>query len=250
MNTFEKLVPCVYRLCVPFEDNYTSVFALDTVTGWVLFDCACAADVESVILPALSAARIRPSHIICSHAHGDHAGGLPKLAAAFPNAKIYAGSDALTQKHGLPVTVLREGYALGELQIRALAGHTEDCIGIYDTRTGTLLSADGLQLYGVSRYGTGLADAAAYRDTLTRLAADTAVRTLIASHPYVPLGYIAEGNDAVRAYAEASLAILDELVAYAAARPALSPAEIAGAYKKEFPDRPPVPAGTFSAVRK
>lgn len=51
---FSKEVERIFRLKVPFEDLYTSVFLLRTEQGNVLVDCATyASDVEDYIIPAL-----------------------------------------------------------------------------------------------------------------------------------------------------------------------------------------------------
>ena len=54
IKKFSKEVERIFRLKVPFEDLYTSVFLLRTEQGNVLVDCATyASDVEDYIIPAL-----------------------------------------------------------------------------------------------------------------------------------------------------------------------------------------------------
>ncbi len=51
---FIKEINKIYRLKVPFEDLYTSVFLIKTETSNLLVDCATTKlDVEEYIIPAL-----------------------------------------------------------------------------------------------------------------------------------------------------------------------------------------------------
>ena len=83
MNAFERETDRIYRLKVPFEELYTSVFLIESERGAILMDCATTAeDVDSCILPALKQMGYAPSDIwaiVLSHRHSDHAGGLARL---------------------------------------------------------------------------------------------------------------------------------------------------------------------------
>ena len=53
--TFKRVLGQIYRLKVPFENLYTSVFLIKTASGNVLVDCATTSfDVNEYILPALN----------------------------------------------------------------------------------------------------------------------------------------------------------------------------------------------------
>ena len=53
---FLKETEYIYRLKIPFETVYTSVFLIKSTSGVFLVDCATTeGDVDNVILPALSA---------------------------------------------------------------------------------------------------------------------------------------------------------------------------------------------------
>ena len=57
---FEEELKNIYRLKVPFEDLYTSVFLIKTKQGNALVDCATyASDVDDYIVPALSMLGLR-----------------------------------------------------------------------------------------------------------------------------------------------------------------------------------------------
>ena len=52
---FERVIGRIYRLKIPFDTVYTSVFLVASESGAVLVDCATtSADVDGYILPALA----------------------------------------------------------------------------------------------------------------------------------------------------------------------------------------------------
>ena len=89
---FYKEVSDIFRLKIPFDDIYTSVFLIKSSEGPILVDCATTAeDVDEYIIPALRLMGYAPSDIRClvlTHSHSDHAGGLPRLLELTPNIEI------------------------------------------------------------------------------------------------------------------------------------------------------------------
>lgn len=164
----------IYRLKVPFEDLYTSVFLIKTDEKNVLMDCATTAfDVDFYILPALLELGYSPREIdllVLSHRHDDHAGGSARLLELAP------GIETVTEIRSLS----------GELFTYPMAGHTEDSIGIFDARTHTLLSGDGLQGAGVGRFACYTKNAEAYLQTLARIGEDERIECILFSHAYEP----------------------------------------------------------------
>ena len=67
-----------------------------------------------------------------------------------------------------------------------MMGHTLDSVGIYDSRTHTLIAGDGLQGAGVDRYPCSLASREAYRATINRIRADESIENILFSHAYEP----------------------------------------------------------------
>ena len=171
---FEKETEGIYRLRIPFDTLYTSVFLVESERGPILVDCATTGDdVERYILPALSDRGYRATDLfalVLSHKHGDHAGGLPRLKELTPNLTVITDPCTLT-KH---------------LSVYPLGGHTEDAIGLLDTRTGTLIAADGIQGGGVDKYRTSVQNANAYLATLKRIEDDSRIQSLLFSHAYEP----------------------------------------------------------------
>lgn len=171
---FQEEIKGIYRLKVPFERIYTSVFLVTSGSRAVLVDCATTErDVEEYIIPALKALGYEVAEldaIVLTHRHGDHAGGLKRLLSEAPELKVV--EDLRTLFDGV------ETYPM--------AGHTVGCIGVLDTRSHTLISGDGLQGAGVDKYRCSLQDPTEYRKTLQRVQEDERIQNILFSHAYEP----------------------------------------------------------------
>ena len=90
--SFAEEINGIYRLKVPFESVYTSVFLIRSGQGNALVDCATyASDVDKYILPALKEKGLSITDICClvlTHKHGDHAGGKNRILELVPSIKI------------------------------------------------------------------------------------------------------------------------------------------------------------------
>lgn len=196
MSGFYEEVKDIYRLKVPFDTVYTSVFLIKAPSRVILVDCATTAhDVEDVILPALAKLGYAPTDVdtlVLTHRHGDHAGGLNALLQRAPQPGVVTD-----------IRMLADGvctYPMG--------GHTKDAIGVLDTRTGTLISGDGLQGAGVDKYRCYTEDPKMYLETLARVREDARIANILFSHAYEPwLADRAFGREQV-------LACLDDCLQY------------------------------------
>lgn len=175
MNNFVKVTESIYRLKVQFEDLYTSVFLLETEEGYALVDCAtCNKDVDEIILPALNAAGVSLSdikYLVLTHGHSDHAGGLKRILQFAPNMEIIAEKSRRLFK---------------DVSVYELKGHTEDCIGVLDGRSGTLISGDGLQGDGIGKYRCALESKEEYIKTIEKIRKDKTIENILFSHAYEP----------------------------------------------------------------
>ena len=171
---FENVVDGIYRLKIPFDTVYTSVFLVKSESGAILVDCATTEeDVDGYILPALRELRLELTDIntvVVTHNHEDHAGGLERIL-----------------QHAPKIEVVRKSRPIWEgLETYPIYGHTNDMIGLFDSRTGTLISGDGLQGAGVDKYRAYAQNKRAYYDTLERIKKDERIENLIFSHAYEP----------------------------------------------------------------
>lgn len=206
---FQPVTDGIFRLCVPFESLYTTVYLVTTPDGAALIDSATyPEDVRDYLLPALSNLSVTPTHLLSTHTHGDHAGGHAALCTAFPELSVFSAAPShLPSPASEKAQPLRDGQQFfGVLRTVFLPGHSRDSAAYLDERTGTLLCGDCLQQHGIGRFGVGISDPAAYRSSLSRVRT-LSPRRLVMSHDYAPLGYLAEGGEAVSR-------VLDDCAAY------------------------------------
>ena len=127
----------------------------------MLVDCATTAEDAEIILGAADSMGIdrnKITHILLTHAHGDHAGGLRHLLPKLPNATVCAGSRYAADRLGLErFLLLSVGQRVADgIDAVSLSGHSSDSVGYLDTESMTLITGDAVQLCGVGRYGCGL----------------------------------------------------------------------------------------------
>lgn len=174
MNLFYEEVKGIYRLRVPFEGIYTSVFLIQSGEKNILVDCATTdADVDTCIVPALDALGLHLTDVnvlVLTHLHDDHAGGKKRILELTPDIEVVTSLCQLDD----------------EICTYPMAGHTKDSIGVLDMRTHTLISGDGLQGAGVDKYRCYTKVPDAYLETLARIEADEKIENILFSHAYEP----------------------------------------------------------------
>lgn len=199
---------------IPYKDIFTTVAILRSENGSVLFDAAFREeDVQMYILPALKQLGVDDlKYIFISHNHGDHAGGLQWLLPALPQCRVISCSSKLPETYPDAKFVLpRDGEIfLEHFQVVTIPGHTADSAALLDRRTGTLISGDCLQVYGI--YGSG-AWGAVIRLIGPHLQAhkklhDMDINTILAAHDYHPYGQLVTGKDKVKAYLDGCIEAL------------------------------------------
>ena len=214
MNQFTQVAPHIYSMTLPYKDIFTTVVVLESEQGNILFDTAYSqSDVQEQILPALQQLGVAaPKYIFISHIHGDHAGGLKWILEAFPEATVISRSDALAEEHpGASFVNPQDGdLFLEHFQVVAIPGHTPDSSALLDKRTGTLVTGDCLQVYGI--YGSGTWGAVIYWQKLHLEALEKLhgmdIQAILAAHDYHPYGQTAFGKEAVKAYIDGCLEAL------------------------------------------
>lgn len=173
--TFKKVLGQIYRLKVPFEDLYTSVFLIKTASGNVLVDCATTSfDVNEYILPALTNLNLTifdVKYLVLTHNHIDHAGGKNRLLELNSNIIV--------------ITEYSSNF-INELSLYKLSGHVINCIGVFEKSTKTLITGDGLQGAGVGKYRTSICNNNEYLKTIQNIKNDKNVENILFSHAYEP----------------------------------------------------------------
>ena len=201
----DHICPNLYRIQIPFEDIYTSVYVVRTQKSTAIIDSgADASDTDQCILPALQQLGIAPEDVrflLLTHAHGDHAGGLNRLAAHFPQALIYASFPIDLPRYN---PLHDNEILMQDLRVISLPGHVDHSVGFLHLPSGTLLSGDCLQLKGIGKYRKNIADRDAYENSVHKLL-NMNLNRIIAAHEFDPLGSVADGRQAVRLYLEKCL---------------------------------------------
>ena len=172
---FQQEIGEIYRIKIPFENLYTSVFLIQTRQCNVLVDCGtCANDVDKHIIPAIESLGLKLkdiNYLVLTHSHSDHTGGLSRILELNSMMQVVNGI----------MSICIDGIIMYEMK-----GHTLDCIGVFDERSSTLISGDGLQGAGVGKYRCSLASKDEYLSTVEKLIKDERITNILFSHAYEP----------------------------------------------------------------
>ena len=207
MLDIKKIDNGLFRLYVPFEELATAVFFAVCSDGAAIIDSATTAeDVENYIIPAMNELGIAVEDVRCialTHRHTDHAGGARRLSELLPNARLYSPEPVKTEY--IPVS---DGDVLPcRLRAMALSGHTSGCVGYVHCDSGTLISGDCLQLFGIGKYRNGVGYPELYRQSVERVRRLELTR-IVASHEYDPLGSTANGREEIERFLDICLEAL------------------------------------------
>ena len=95
-------------------------------------------------LEAVGAGWADVSHVLITHAHPDHVGGLERVRRQAPSARLMASAF-----EGLPdAEPLSDGQQAGPLRVVATAGHTAGHLSLVDETHGILFVGDCLGTVG------------------------------------------------------------------------------------------------------
>lgn len=254
MKSFEKITKNMYRITTPYKDIFTTVYLLIAEKGAILFDAASFdADVDDVLVPALAELGITPQYVFISHNHRDHAGGLSRFTAHYPEATIVSRSPVLREKYeGHPFLFPEEGtMLLDTYRVIPIVGHTQDSAALLDTRTNTLITGDCLQLGGIcgsEDWASNINFPTEHWRALNKLET-MPIAAIYTAHDYYPLNYFAVGEEAVVRYITACREPLLRMKSLMAAYPEESDAEIRAHYNAEE-GIPTIREAVVKAVRK
>lgn len=218
----EKITSDIIRIKVPFADIYTTVFIVTAPGGVVLFDTASkASDVDTYIAPAFEKLNLKPELVFISHNHNDHSGGLQRVLELYPEARVVSDNPDLQEKYGC--VELEDGV----LQKVWIPGHTPDAMGLLDTRTGTLLSGDCLQAYGIygrGPWGSAIRQIGPHFQALEELR-EMELNTVVTAHDYHPFEAII-AKDRIPAFLAACKEALEKVYQIVAAQKELPDEEL------------------------
>lgn len=85
-------------------------------------------------------------HVILTHQHDDHAGGLAEIVPQI-SATLYAGTDdvAAIDAAGKQIQAVKDGDDVFGLQMVGTPGHTLGHVSIFEPGTGVLVAGDALR---------------------------------------------------------------------------------------------------------
>jgi len=140
-------------------------------------------------LAALGAGWSDVDHVVLTHLHPDHVGGLGGVLEAAPDAAAYAGElDVAAIDSPRPLVALNDGDEVFGLQIIGTPGHTPGHISVYDAGSGLLVAGDSLGTEGSEVVGPNAeftADLEAAAESVRRMAAFDVDTVLVGHGPPV-----------------------------------------------------------------
>ncbi len=246
----EKITCHLWRLCIPFEDIYTSVFVLLSEQGTAILDSGSSGmDAETYIVPLLQALDREPDFLLCSHLHGDHNGGTAWLLGRYPRAKAVLFSSVSPYAADRTVPAVEGEMLFERFRLLNLPGHTPDAMAVYDTVDKILLTQDCLQKRGITKYGFGVTDVAAYLASIEKVRT-LAPDTIMAAHHFIPDGHMAHGKDEVERFLDTCTAVTKELGNFVSLYPAEGADVVAMRYREAYPDFPDIWGDRVETIRR
>ena len=230
MERFTPVTDGVFLLKVPFTGVWTGVVLVLSDDEPILVDSGGSAEtVDSTIVPALADLGLTlpdVGWVLATHIHGDHVGGIARMRALAPSIKVGVFRESKTRmqeplaysreirakfpEHSAappavldgvePDLLLDDDALIGPLRTIHTPGHDTDACCFLDTRSGTLITGDSLQLNGTISQGCALLfDPGRYPASLHRLL-ELPLQNIVCGHPYLPLGELAIGEEAARRF--------------------------------------------------
>lgn len=241
MKNITKINENITRYIIPYKDIFTTIYLIKTDGGYVLFDAASYdEDLEAYVLPFLNELNITKEnlkYVFISHNHTDHAGGLDAFIKAFPDTAIISRHPDLIERFKGYNTLMPEENTIiiNCLKVVTIIGHTGDSSGLLDMRTNTLISGDGLQLYGIfgsGKWGSNIYFPDTHISEVNKLK-QMEIDHILTAHDYHPYGYRYQGKEAVLKALDACIEPLYKVRDMIKANPTLSDEEICALYNND-----------------
>ena len=249
-SKFEKIIDGIYRLCVPFDGNiYTTVFALVCEQGSIIVDSGSNEfDATNYVIPAIENLGIYPNWFVCTHLHGDHYGGLKTLLNKFPKANLGGYFEANFGNEKGTYIFEESELLLDRFKTLKLKGHSVDGLAIFDIKTEFLISGDGLQQYGLTRFGTSIYSLKEYEESIQKVRI-LSPKAIVSSHDYEPCGYCVRGTAAVNQMLLKCEEAIKCIEAFVEKNRNLASQLLSEKYEEQYPKLPTVPPNTFQAIK-
>ena len=124
-------------------------------------------------------------HVLVTHAHGDHVGGLDQVLTLATDATGYAGvGDVENLTAPRDLVAVSGGDEVFGLQVLATPGHTPGHISVFDPESGLLVAGDAMNSDGGRLLGPNpefIADLDQANASLDTLPADS-IHTILVGH--------------------------------------------------------------------
>ena len=237
----EKINENITRYVIPYKDIFTTIYLIKTDGGYVLFDSASYdEDIDAYVIPFLNELNVTKEelkYVFISHNHTDHAGGLGAFMKAFPNTCIISRHLDIIERFKNYNTLMPEENTviLKDLKVITIIGHTGDSSGLLDMRTNTLISGDGLQLYGIfgsGKWGSNIYFPDTHIHEVNKLK-KMEIDHILTAHDYQPYGFSYDGKEAVQNALDACIEPLYKVRDMILANPDLNDEEICALYNQE-----------------
>ncbi|MEM9042873.1 MAG: MBL fold metallo-hydrolase [Actinomycetota bacterium] len=125
--------------------GFVNAFVLARGSEAAIVDTGVAGSGDAILegLAALSLGPEAVRHVVLTHEHGDHVGGLAELEGDLPSATVYAGAgDIESVRTSRPLDQVGDGDEILGLGVIATPGHTPGSISLFDADTGLLVAGD------------------------------------------------------------------------------------------------------------
>lgn len=127
--------------------GFVSAYVLLRGTEAAIVDTGQSGSASAILagLDAVGATWGDVAHVVLTHNHGDHAGGLAGVLEAAPGAMVYAGdADLGGIQSSAELRAIGDGDEVLGLGVFNTPGHTAGSISLFDTETGILVAGDAI----------------------------------------------------------------------------------------------------------